>query len=266
MRKYNNIKLLIYIIMYICNITGNYFELEDNEKDRELGIRFGYNIRYRAISYVFTTLFYGECKILNEIEINKNIKGIGMSDCNIEEIFKEKFNYTNTFYHTTPYLDIYNNNHIQNYNNLDFIISSEIFQYINPYPSIEVAFKNLYKMLGNGGYLIFSVPFIYDKHKEYYPNLYNYTIKKKNNEYIIYNKTIQNKKEIFNNVRLEEGPGNTIEMRLFCKSSINYFLEKSGFIDITFYEITEDMNKYGIFWSKDNTNNCSLIISAKKSI
>lgn len=251
--------------MYVCNITGQSFELEDNEKKRELGLRFGYNNRYRALSYVFTKLFYGECKILSDLETNKNIKGIGMSDGGtLAQIFEDKFNYTNTFYHTNPYLDIYNNDHIKNYNNLDFIISSEVFEYINPYPSIEIAFDNLYKMLGKGGHLVFSVPFIYDKHKEYYPNLYNYSIKKNNNQYIIYNKTKQNKKEIFNNVRVEQGPGNIIEMRLFSKSSIIYFLEKSGFIDITFYEITEDMNKYGIFWSPDNTNNFSLIISAKK--
>jgi len=252
--------------MYICNVTGNVFELEDNEKERELGIRFGYNNRFRAISYVFTKLFYGDCKILTELKINKNIKGIGMTDGPLSQIFEEKFNYTNTFYNTAPYLDIYNNDHIKNYNNLDFIISSEVFEYINPYPSLNTAFDNVYKMLSNGGVLIFSVPFIYDKHKEYYPSLYNYTIKKNNNEYVIYNKTKQNKKEIFNNVRVEEGTENIVEMRLFSKSSIIYFLEKSGFIDITFYEITEDMNKYGIFWSPNNSNNCSLIISAKKPI
>jgi len=147
---------------------------------------------------------------------------------------------------------------------LDFIISSEVFEYVNPYPSLEFAFNNLYKMLGNGGYLVFSVPFSYDKHREHYPNLYNYTIKKVNDQNIIYNKTKQNKKEVFYNVRIEEGDGNTIEMRLFSKSSITFYLEKSGFVDITFYDITEDMNKYGIFWSSDNTNNFSLIISAKK--
>jgi hypothetical protein len=58
-------------------------------------------------------------------------------------------------------------------------------------------------------------------------------------------------------------------MRVFSRKSIISFLEISGFVDITFYEINEDMNKYGIFWSNDindisNTN--SLIISAKKPL
>jgi hypothetical protein len=55
-------------------------------------------------------------------------------------------------------------------------------------------------------------------------------------------------------------------MRIFSRNSIILFLEKSGFVDIVFHEINEDMNKYGIFWSKDNTNNFALIISAKKRI
>lgn len=50
-------------------------------------------------------------------------------------------------------------------------------------------------------------------------------------------------------------------MRVFSKTSIINFLKTSGFTDITFYEITEDMNKYGIFWE----NNQNLIISAKKT-
>jgi hypothetical protein len=62
----------------------------------------------------------------------------------------------------------------------------------------------------------------------------------------------------------KRGPGNVLEMRVFSKKSIISFLEKSGFIDIIFYDITEDMNKYGIFWSKYGVNDCSLIISAKK--
>jgi len=49
-------------------------------------------------------------------------------------------------------------------------------------------------------------------------------------------------------------------MRIFSNISIISFLKKSGFVDITFYEINEDMKKYGIFWA----NKCSLIISATK--
>ena len=249
---------------YCCNITGKRFNLDDEEKDRELAIRFNFNSRFRAICYVFCKLFYGECKILNYLEENKNLKGIGMSDSGWANIFKIKFNYINTFYHTFPYLDIYNNEHIKNYTDLDFIISSDVFEHIDPYPSLQIAFDNLYKMLKSGGFLIFSVPYTNGEHKEHFINLYDYKIKYENNEYILYNRTITNEIETFNNLCFHGGPGNVLEMRVFSKNSIISFLEYSGFIDITFYNINDDMKKYGIFWSKDGINDYSLIISAKK--
>jgi SAM-dependent methyltransferase len=251
--------------MYICNITGQSFDLDDNEKTRELAVRFGFNSRFRAICYVFTRLFYGECKILYTLPPNKNLNGIGMSDSGWANILAEKFNYTNTFYHTSPYLDIYNEDHIKNYDNLDFIISSDVFEHIDPFPSVQTAFDNVHKILIAGGYFIFSVPFTNGEHIEHFPNLYKYHLEKnENDEYMLFNTTIDNKIETFTNLCFHGGPGNVLEMRVFSKDSIISFLEKSGFIDITFYEINEDMNKYGIFWSPDNNDTCSLIISARK--
>jgi SAM-dependent methyltransferase len=251
--------------MYCCNITGQLFDLDDNEKSRESACRFGFNSRFRAICYVFTKLFYGECKIMHSLEDNKILKGIGMSDSSWANIFKQKFNYVNTYYHTSPYLDIYNDEHIQKYNDLDFIISSDVFEHIDPYPSVQIAFDNLYKMLKKGGCVIFSVPYNANgEHIEHYPNLFKYEIKKQENKFILYNTTIDNKIEIFNDLCFHGGPGNVLEMRVFSKKSIISFLKKSGFIDIIFHEINEDINKYGIFWSINNDNINSLIISARK--
>ena len=112
---------------YTCNITGNKFILNDDEKDREGAVRFNFNSRFRAICYVFTHLFFGECKIFSLLPVNKKIKGIGMSDSSWSLLFAEKFNYVNTFYHQNPYLNIYNNEDVSRYTNLDFIISSDVF-------------------------------------------------------------------------------------------------------------------------------------------
>ena len=172
--------------MYTCNVSGNIFKLEDNEKHREGANVFGLNSRMRAIIYVLTNTVLKSNKILNKITSNKNIRGIGMSDSpNLALELSKKFDYVNTFYHTDPFLDIYNETHVSIYNNLDFIISSEVFEHISPYPNIQIAFNNLFKMLKTDGYVIFSVPFIYNNYYEHFPSLYDYSIElnNQNNKY-----------------------------------------------------------------------------------
>jgi hypothetical protein len=251
--------------MYFCNITGNIFDLSDSEKNREFFPKFGCISRFRAISYILTKMLYNEVKILANLEINKNIKCIGMSDVGYDTILREKFDYINTYYHTEPYLDIYNEEHYNNYKNLDFIISTDVFEHIEPFLGVQNAFNNLFKMLKKGGFIVFSVPYNENgEHLEHYPNLYKYEITKKNSGYVLYNTTIDGKQEEFNNLCFHGGPGNVLEMRIFSKKSITAFLENSGFTDIIFHSITDDMNKYGIFWTPTNDSNNSLIITATK--
>lgn len=245
--------------MYKCNITGNVFDLEDNEKHREGASMFGFNSRFRAICYTFTKLFYGKCEILSNLPENKNLKGIGMSDASWAFIFETKFDYVNTFYHKHPFLDIYDLNHVKRYTDLDFIISSDVFEHVDPYPSLQTAFDNLYGMLKSNGRLIFSVPYTEGVHIEHFPNLYKYRFEKtEKNEYVLINTTIDGKIETFRDLCFHGGDGNVLEMRIFSQTSIINYLQKSGFIDITFHDLDEDMEKYGIFASS------AIVISAKK--
>lgn len=66
-------------------------------------------------------------------------------------------------------------------------------------------------MLKFNGFIFFSVPFWHDEYKEHYPSLYNYEIKKENNEYILYNTTIDRKQENFKNLVFHGGPSSTLE-------------------------------------------------------
>ena len=247
--------------MYICNITGNSFDLKNNEKTREGGIAFEYNSRFRAIIYVF------QKHILNDVttalckcKANKLITGIGMSDSVYANILSKYFTYTNTFFHQTPKLDINNKKDCEQYSQLDFVISSDVFEHISPYPSVQNAFDNVFEMLKEGGTFIFSVPYTFSEHKEHYPNLYEYKIIQKENEYILENKTIDGNNETFKNLVFHGGPGETLEMRCFSKDSIKTFMQKSGFVNINFHVINSEMKHHGIFWEND----LSLIISCIK--
>jgi hypothetical protein len=246
--------------MYTCNITGKKFNLEAKDKNREGGLAFEYNCRFRAICYLLTKMLYDKIKIFVKVPINKKIKGIGMSDSFWATICEEKYDYINTFHNREPKLDIYDNTDVAKFDNLDFIISSDVFQFLSPRPNIQTAFDNVYTMLKPNGFIVFSVPFVYGNHQEYYPNLHDYKIMTHDDETILVNTTINDKNEIFNDLKFHGDNNTKLEMRMFTKSSLIKYLCDAGFIDIEFYEPDEDMNKCGIFWD----NICSLVITARK--
>ncbi len=253
--------------MYVCNITGQRFSLRDEDKHREGG-----NIapgsesfsRHRALYYALTKELYGSAQCLTAVKKNKAIRGIGMSQpCTLLE---EKYNYVNTKYHEEPLLDIHNDEHVREYGGQDFVISSDVFEHISPYPSLQHGFDNMFSLLKPGGFIVFSVPYNLApaEHIEHYPNLYEYTIKEEEGEYVLHNRTLAGENEVFRNLVFHGGPGSTLEMRVFTKESVVDHLRNAGFIDIKFHDDWSDMNKYGIFWSPRNDHNWSLVITAKR--
>jgi len=241
---------------FICNITGSIFDIIDETKNREGALFENYNSRFRMIYLLLTKILYNQIKIIKNLKPNKNIKGIGIIDSDWTTLCEEKYNYKNVLKEEN--FNIYNHDSIKKYNNLDFIIASEMIQHIDPYPNIQIAFDNLYMMLKNGGSLIFSVPYTDNEHIEYYPLLYNYILTPiDNNECIINNTTINGISQKFN-IKLHN---NKIIMRMFSKKSIIEYLERAGFKEIIFHEVIEEYNNYGIFWGDQKT---SYIITAKK--
>ena len=82
-----------------------------------------------------------------------------MSDSGWANLFEQKFDYTNTFYHKEPFLNIYDDNHVKKYNDMDFCISSDVFEHIEYRPGLQKAFNNVNHMLKIDGVFIFSVPY-----------------------------------------------------------------------------------------------------------
>jgi SAM-dependent methyltransferase len=259
----------------ICNITGKEYIIEDinKHKGRERGFIYHYTNRNRACAYVLSKMLFNEVIILRDIPENKNIKGIGMSEtCWISEL-EEKLSFINTYYDKEPFLDMYNENHIKNYCNLDFIISTDVFEHISPYPNLQIAFDNLYKMLKPNGFIVFSVPYQKNFHVEWFPNLCNYRIVKSDYKYALkkhylINTRIDGVKEVYkNNVVFHnntDGKATSLEMRVFSKKSIEEYLKNSGFTELMFYEITEDMNKYGIYWDSEEVCEGHIISAVKR--
>ena len=249
----------------ICNITGEKFTVENEDKKREGALFNGFNSRFRAICYVLTKVLYNKICVLEKIPKDKSKRGLGINDKSWAGICEEKFDYINLDNEYDDVIDLYDAKDCEKFGQRDFIICSEVLNHLPPNPGLQNVFDNLYSMLNNEGHLIFSVPFGYGKHIEHFPNLHDYTIKENDDgQRELYNVTSKGEHEKFTKVTFYGVSNKSLEMRIFSAHSLRDFLHKAGFREITFYSPIKDMKmrKCGIFWE----NECSLVVSAKKDI
>ena len=112
-------------LRFCCNICGADCESSMYRISREepscLGC--GSTVRMRAIVHALSQELFGESLALPDFPVRKHIKGIGMSDWDeYAQRLAKSLDYTNTFYHKAPRLDITERSGPQ-YTGLDFIIS-----------------------------------------------------------------------------------------------------------------------------------------------
>lgn len=102
----------------------------------------GSNLRFRSIVSVLTTRLFESSQVITEI-YNSSIRGLGMSDSSVySSALSDSFDYTNSFYHQEPFLDITNAS-TSLYSQLQFVISSDVFEHISR--PVSVAFENARK-------------------------------------------------------------------------------------------------------------------------
>ncbi len=213
--------------------------------------------------HVLSMELFGENLVLPEMDVNRNIMGIGMSDWPGYAVpLAEKFNYTNTYYHREPKLDITNSDIDPTlHGRLDFIISSDVFEHIAP--PVSIAFKNMRKLLKPSGVVVFSVPYgKQDKTVEHFPELYDYRVIEKEGRHILENVTRDGVLQTFENLNFHGGQGATLEMRWFSKSSLLEEFSRAGLGNVTIYD-TPDF-RHGIY-SKHWEHRTNLPMSARRS-
>jgi SAM-dependent methyltransferase len=218
----------------------------------------GSNSRYRSIVASLSEEIFGEIIPLPDFRKSKSIVGIGMSDSPIyAKPLSKKFLYKNTFYHKEPKLDIMSLSK-EMYDKADFIISSEIFEHVPP--PVDLAFDNLFKILKKGGVCIFSVPYNNQgTTQEHFPELFEYKIVTRNENQVLINKTREDIEQSFENLCFHGGPGATLEMRKFSKTSLLDHIAKAGFTKIKLHD--NSIPEYGILLDEDAD---SLVISMYK--
>jgi len=245
-------------LLYRCNICGSRCETKVVELKREEPscLWCGSTVRMRAITHVLSMELFGKSLAIPDFPERPDITGIGMSDwIGYAVPLGKKLGYKNTYYHQEPELDI-TSIAPDAEGTLDFIISTDVFEHIEP--QVSIAFENTRRLLKPNGVFVFSVPYNKEgKTREHFPDLYKYEIIKRDEGHILKNITKQGVEQIYNDIVFHGGAGATLEMRCFSEASLMEEFRRAGFENVKIYSASDF--EHGIYWSAD----CSLPMAAR---
>ncbi len=214
-------------------------------------------MRVRALIALLSEELLGIPMTLVEFPVLKSIRGIGMSDLpELAEKLAVKLDYTNTFYHQAPRLDLTNPDS-NDFGRYDFIFSSEVMEHVPP--PVELAFENLFRLLKPDGLLVMTTPYtLGGKTKEHFPELHDFTLAALNEKTVLVNRRRDGSIEVFEDLVFHGGPGSTVEMRVFTEESLRENLLRAGFSSVRV--VSENVPEFGI----EHAENWSLPIVARK--
>lgn len=231
-----------------CNICGYRLRAPlDVISDREARscAACGSTLRFRSIMAALQSSLDGDgqVRVLERLPTRKHVKGIGMSDAGLyANTLESKFNYTNTFFHTEPLLDIRSPGPHQ-VGQFDFVVSSDVLEHVDGPP--QRAFDNLRALLKVGGTIAFTVPYaIEGETLEHYPELHDYRIEGAGNARVLVNITADGREQRFNDLCFHGGDGSTLELRRFAWPHLVRLLGEAGFKDIHLHDA--DHPEWGI--------------------
>ncbi|QSX74461.1 methyltransferase domain-containing protein [Lysobacter arenosi] len=231
-----------------CNICGHRLVVPlEVFSDREARscVVCGSTLRFRAIMAALQSSLDGDhqVRVLERLPRCKHLKGIGMSDTgSYAGTLKSRFDYTNTFFHTEPLLDIRSPaRHL--IGQFDFVVSSDVLEHVDGPP--QRAFSNLRALLKPGGILVFTVPYGAEQETvEHYPELHDYRIEGEGDMRVLINVTTDGREQRFTDLCFHGGDGSTLELRRFAYPHLIRLLEAAGFKDIRVHDV--DHPEWGI--------------------
>lgn len=234
-------------LYFKCNICGKITLIRVDELGREIPTcSCGSTVRLRSIVHLLSLELFGESVALPDFPVRPDLYGWGMSDAGYAELLSKKMKYVNTFYHQEPYLDITAPLSPAQEGKLDFLISTEVFEHIQP--PVSIAFENARRLLKPGGVFIFTVPFtLSPETREHFPDLYQYEIiSRPDGSSALRNLTRDGREQMFNDLVFHGGEGATLEMRVFSRDGLIGELTNAGFVDIKFH--SDPCWEHGIYW------------------
>lgn len=234
---------------YRCNICGkdNQCELADLGREQPDCRGCGSTLRMRSVIGLLSRALFGDLRPIEEFPIDRTYRGVGLSDWDeYARRLAERLDYTNTFYHQEPRLDI-TTIPDERAGTCDFLISTDVFEHV--LPPVSAAFAGARRLLKPGGVLVLTVPYALevDHTVEHFPTLHDWSlVQQGDGAWALENFRADGQREVFDKLIFHGGPGSTLEMRVFSQASLLRELEQAGFSDIRI--VDEPMPEIGVVW------------------
>ena len=232
-------------VAFRCNICGAENLAFGAEFAREIPSceACGSTVRMRSVVRLLSMALFGRSLALPDMAPDPAIRGVGLSDWNeYAARLADLFSYRNTFFDTEPRLDI-TAPPAELLGNLDFLIASDVFEHV-PQP-VERAFTGAFELLKPGGTLILTVPYTTNAETvEHFPELHDPQVLDFGAEFYLVDRRRDGSFRVFDDLVFHGGPGQTLEMRIFCEADLLTQLERAGFEKIAIR--SEDDPEWGV--------------------
>jgi SAM-dependent methyltransferase len=244
---------------FVCNVCGALCPRTPEPPGRETAGcgRCISTVRLRGLIALLSQELFGVHLALPDFPELKGLRAFGMSDPpGFAEQLAKKFDYTNTFYHQPPTMDITNPPESE-WGRYDFIISSEVMEHVPP--PVEEAFRNLHRLLKPNGLLLLTVPYgIGRPFREHFPELHEYALASPGGRTVLVNRRRDGSIEVFEDLCFHGGGGSTLELRVFNEEAILGVLRNAGFDTVRI--AAESVPEFGV----EHAEAWSLPIVARK--
>ncbi len=220
------------VIKFTCNICGmqNSALLANLTRERATCTKCSSSVRTRAVVQLVCEHAYGRRLVLQDAPIDKSIVGVGLSDWSgYSKLLEAKLQYTNTFFHTAPHLDITSPKSFSGA--CDFVVSSDVFEHVKS--PVARAFEGAFSILKPGGKLILTVPFTNaDRTVEHFEEFDDFEVLVHEGKRVVVGRRPDGHFGIRSGLIFHGGDGETLELRVFCRSELLSHLKGAGFVDV----------------------------------